>query len=215
METDESNKYTLELRETLNKLRSKVEQIGNLKKEPEVVLQLYKDEIVSHLLNLRRLNRASKDKLEEKHDKVRDLHARLVSAHETCNNLLFEATFLRTEVNNAKERISPKKEAKIDHQGDVEMVTNNEHNNHNDTNNYFDPEKVCSLDHETRSRLLDEEGKKRKKLGEDLASLTKEADDMEVVVKTSENNLNQVKPFIKQLIDNVSPLPQPPKAVTQ
>lgn len=200
--TDPSDKITLELKEMLNILRSKVESAGNIKKDREATLNLYKAEILPNLLQLRRLNRDSKDRLEEKHEKVKELSQRLVSSHQACQNLLFEASCLDHEVASAKERLSPRK-VPVGAQSGAEL--NIESGQGNDMS-FFDVEKVGRLDHETRTRLLEEEERRRKKLRDELEALTKETENIEVICEQSAQQLDQVKPYIKQLIDKVAPI---------
>ena len=89
-----------------------------------------------------------------------------------------------------------RKMSRNDHNGDVVM---------NGVDDYFDPEIVARLDHSARMRRVEEEEVKRKSLIKRLAQLEEETKNIEVSCLQSTNSLNQVKPYIKQLLDRVGP----------
>lgn len=202
---DETDKPTIQLRETLQTLRTHIDLVEGIREDREATLKLYKTEILPRVLLLRQLNRNSKDKLEEKHERVKELNRRLHIPYETCNNLIFEVSYLKYEVDVAKEKLSTKNE-QVDSEGDVQMENEPMVENKID---FFDAEKVGMFDHQTRVKMLEEEETKRKALCEKLSHLKEETDNIELICSQTEEQLDQIKPFIKQLVDRVK-LMEPP-----
>ena len=194
---DETTKPTLELISVLEQIKLELESINEIRNEREKVLEAYKTRLLPNLLNLRRLNRISKDKLESRNDEIRLINQKLVSLGDYCENLTFEASCVNYEVSNAKQRLSPRKQATVDGQGDVKMF---EGASKEDS---FDPDVIDELGHEERTKMLEAEGISRKQLCDKLNSLVSEADEIEHLCQQSEQEINRVKPFIKQLVEKV------------
>lgn len=201
---DEVNRPTYELRETLIKLKAETDDLRSLTIsngiDREQTIATYHSNVLPHLLQLRRLNRMSKDKLELKHEKVRQLNRELVNLHDRCENITYEALCLNHEVSVAKKRLSPTKSRIVETKGDA--ISKMETNGHTDTD-FFDAEKVAALDHKTRLEKLDEEEKRRKDLEDKLSRVTTETNEMDSLSKSTETQLNRIKPYIKQLVDRL------------
>lgn len=203
-DTPNSDRPTHELKENLTALSAKIVQFGALRTDREVALKFYKTEILPHLLQLRRLNRLAKDKLEEKHAEISDMNRRLINLYKYSEDLKFEASCLDDEVVRAKRE-------QIGAEGNAEMKTE-AMSNGNDMS-FFDADKIASLDHETRISLLEEQETERKRRRDELSQLMQETEGIEKLCHLGESELNMVKPHIKQLVERVEPMEPLLKAI--
>lgn len=214
---NEINQATLDLNDALIKIKSEIDSLKEVavvssETEREQILSKYQTNVLPHLLQLRRLNRTSKDKLETKHDKVRELNRKLDNLHDYWENIVFEASCLNSDVEQAKKRLSPTKAPRVNptppNGGMVSRIEHRMSNGHSGDHQSieFDAEQVALLDHQKRLSLLDEEEQKRKALQDRLADVSKETSEIEVLCHASETELNRIKPFIRQLVDKVEPM---------
>lgn len=203
----ENNSEKVDLRQAINNLKCHVNQVIALKKSGEnneQIHQIYKNDMLPHLLLLRHLYRTRKDSLEEQVGRVKDLNQQLVSLSLACDSTLFEADCLNYEVVSNKDKLSPIRKNRTDKDGDVEMIDEVENSKlRNGTSSYFDADEVGQLDHDTRTKLLNEEETKRKDLQEKLAKLSKVTENIEIICNESASQFNAIKPHMKQLVDAV------------
>lgn len=192
METD-GNCRLFDLRDCLIELRQKTDKLFTMKKlqsTPEEVATFYKAEVTPLLLNVRRHNRKEKNDLESRNKRTKELHQNLRLLAETCNSLEFEVSCLQNEVSNI-----PKVKQQL-------QITNMNGPN-SDDNEIFDVDTVFKQDHKSRMRLLDEEQDRRRLLQQKLVHLSDEIDTIERSSNLNNKQLDQVKPFIKQLLDKI------------
>lgn len=139
--------------------------------------EIFHNEIAPILISLRKENRDEKNRVEEKNKKIKELYRKLLTIQDACDCIEFEVDCLRC---------------------DVATIRNSIDSDSADKNG-------SDIDHETRMRLLDEEEIKRKELQRKLAALNDETKDIEIACSRKADQLNQVKPYIKILLDKVSP----------
>lgn len=163
--------------DTLQLLKTKMDQ-ALLEKEKQV---FYREELLPVMLQLRKRNRIEKNKLELNHNKVRDLNKKLINLQHECECLDFEASCLSSEIEGVK---PPTKTPLV-----------------NGFGNHFDVDIVSQLDHQTRIQKLEEEETKRKKLIDQLSQLEEETKSIEIACSNNANKVNNVKPYIKQLLE--------------
>lgn len=201
---DEYTRPILEFCQAVNNIRADLEvfskQHTNAKEDRDQLMNHYNQKILPNLCELKRLNRLTREMGEVKNKNVDALNAELVLLREQCDNITFEAKCLEHEVNGAKRRLSPTKPARVDGQGDMQMQ--NVESNGNDMS-FFDMERVSQMDHVTRLQVLESEEAKRKSLQEKLSEVTSETTQIELACQTSEDMLNGVKPYIKQLLEKI------------
>jgi len=193
------------LKETLTILQGHVDQALSLKSNPEgqnAIQQLYRNEVLPHLLQLRRLNRVGKDSLATKYQKLKEWNQKLIDLQQTCDSLSFESSCLKAEVNSVRDRASQSQALTNGH--DNEQAMGDEPLG-GDGIEIFDVDAVAKLDHETRMRILDEEEDKRRSLRAKLSQLSEETKNIELSCLQTTNQLNQVKPYIRQLVEKVEP----------
>lgn len=194
---DEFTLPTNEYKEILRSISSQVESIESIRHDRGAVLEFYKSNLLPNLLQLRHRSRASKDKLEEQHDRVNKLNANLVRLQEHSSNLAFEAACLANEVESAKNKWSSPK--KVDADGDVEMI----HQNGNDVD-FFAMDKVAGLSHEEKLKILEDEEMKRKDLQAKLVVIKEETQKTASESETTEQQLLNLKPIIQTLVQQAS-----------
>lgn len=204
---NENNSEEIDLRKAINNLKCHVNRVMSLKKSSEnqeQIQQIYRNDMLPYILLLRHLYRSSKDSLEEQVERVKKLNQQLVSLSLACDSILFEADFLNYEVMSNKDKLTHPKKHRIDKDGDVEMLDEVATSKlKNGTSSYFDADEVGRLDHETRTKLLNEEETKRKDLQEKLAQLSKVTENIEVICNESASQFSAIKPYMKQLVDAV------------
>lgn len=190
----------IKFQEIVNNLRSELDEFSrnhatsdgdNEKSKAE-----YQTNIIPKLLQLRKLNRISKERIEEKSDRINQFNRMLVNLREQCDNITFEASCLKHEVSCAKKRLSPTKSRD---NGDNHMKLEL---NGSDTA-VFDIDEVGLMSHAERLQIIDQEEAKRRGLQERLAEATAETDEISLVCEDSSAQLNRLKPYIKQLLDKV------------
>lgn len=75
--------------------------------------ELYKSDILPHLLQLRKSNRSEKHNLEIKHEKIKNLNHQLSSLQQSNDNLQFEAACLGTPTKDVE--LADEEVRKLDH----------------------------------------------------------------------------------------------------
>lgn len=205
VEPQEDDSKKIDLKQTIDKLKIHVDQVMSIRKSGENlehIPQIYRNDMLPHILSLRHLYRTKKDALEGQVARVRDMNQKLVTLSLACDSASFEADCLNFEVVSDKNKLSPKKSNCLDRDGDVEMEDDTSRLR-NGTSSHFDSEEVGRLDHETRTKLLNEEETKRKELQEKLAQLCKVTEKIEIICNESETQFSSIKPYMKQLVDAV------------
>lgn len=175
------------MNDALQFIKTKVDEVVKLKQIPgnmEQIKELYKTELIPHMLTLRRLNRIEKNNMESNNKRVKELNQKLVSLHQECDCLTFEASCLGFEVSSVR----PTK---------------------NTIEDGIEPEMNGKPDHSTRMKLLEEEEIRRKELKDVLARLVEETKEIESLCSSSTTQIDQVKPYIRQLLEKVGPTLQP------
>lgn len=96
------------LKSTLQFLKDKVDEISLLKESGDKshVEEVYKNELVPHLIRVRRLNRIERDNLESKYNKIKDLNKELLKLEQSCNCLKFEAACSRSGLDSSEDLIN-------------------------------------------------------------------------------------------------------------
>lgn len=174
------------LKDQLIELKSKVDQVLTLKQTPDsagTIKNFYATDVVDQLMQLRRTNRAEKDGLEERLKKAKELNGKLILLQEECDCLMFETACLSVEVDTD------------------EMTHGMESDTETSAENGYLEAKVA---HEARLRSLEDEEIKRRELMDKLSRLSENTKEIEKLCTTNSDQLNQVKPSIKQLLDKVS-----------
>lgn len=196
---NETTKPTHDFLSVLEEVKTDLEHISNHRTERDEVLSTYKTKLLPKFLRIRQLNRISKDKLEARYDEIRQINQRLASLSNHWENLTFEASCLNHEVNSSKERLSPQKSGNVT-QDNMEVMDDGKAIDKDDT---FEPDQVGKLSHIERTKVLEAEVAKRKQLCEKLDEVLAETNEIEQVCQASEQQINRVKPYIKQLLDKV------------
>lgn len=174
----------------LVQLRTQIESLAALPTEQiqkEQLIDTYRAELTPYLLELRKKQRLEMDSLEARHDKLRLLNKELVNLQEKCDCVIYEASCLGSE----EEEVKPKA------CGSDSPVKNGYDS--------FQPEAIEKLDHETRMRLLDEEETRRKNLVDKMNQLNDETNKIALLNADCASQINEVKPYVKQLLDKVTP----------
>lgn len=183
----------LSLKDCLMDLKLKVENLQNLRKmQPtqEDLANFYKTDILPLLLQVRKINRMEKNELESLNKKIREMNQNLRTIAENCDCLEFEAAWIRNDVNKVTATDKP------------EELSNGIPTK--PSINHFDVNSVALKDHETRMRLLDDEQDRRRQLQQRLVHLNEEINSIERSTNLNSKQLEQVKPFIRQLLDKIA-----------
>lgn len=182
----------VDLRNCLIQLKQKVEALVSMKRgktDNEAIDQYYKTQLLPLILKVRRLNRLEKNELDSMTRKAKVLNQDLRTLSETCACLEFEAACLSKDVSNVP---IPKRPTKK-----LNELSNNLNGD------IFDIDLVAGHDHQTRMRLLDEEQDKRRQLQQKLINLTDELNTIERSSTINARQLDQVKPYIRQLLEKI------------
>lgn len=178
---------------TLLSLKTQIESLVALRLtqpiETEKLVNIYRTQLTPNLLMLRSKQRSEMEQLESCSEKLKELNRELLNLQEQCDCVIYEGSCLGSEVEGVKqEACKSKSESPMKNGCDS-----------------FDPEAIGELDHETRMRLLDEEETKRKTLLDKKNELDEETTKIAQLNAECASQLNEVKPYIKQLLDKVSP----------
>lgn len=205
-------------------LKPGVEKILALKQNSEEdsserVQEIYRNEILPTLLQLRLQNRIEKDLLEERSKKVKELNHKLIDLQESCDSISFLTSCLNADVEQMKLGVTSKVITRPSIAGLLNPQTNglsstgttqssdeSAYMDADDAVDVFDIKVVEKFDHDMRMRLLDEEELRRKDLQERLKESSKETKAIEATCSQGAIKLDQVKPYIKQLLEKAGPV---------
>lgn len=165
------------LKQTLLELKSKVDIISNTKQTPDTpyTREQFQNEILPLLIALRGINRREKHESEAYCQRKKDYYQRLIAIQQLCECIEFEALCLKSDVDTIRHGL-----------------------NNDCTRNGLD------VDHATRMQLLDAEENRRRELQKKLNELTEETKEIELSYSKKADSINQVRPYIKQLLEKVN-----------
>lgn len=179
------------LTQVLLAIKTQIESLVALRNagpiDTEQLMKIYRTELVPNLLELRNRQRLDMDELESRHRKLKELNQELLNLQDQCDCVTYEASCLGSEVNDVKQKAC-KSESPVKNGCDS-----------------FNLDTIGKLDHETKMRLLDEEEVKRKALVEKMNELNDETTKIAQLNAECASQIDNVKPYIKQLLDKVSP----------
>lgn len=170
---------TSSLKETLAVLKAKIDQVLELKKNPDrqsEITSVYKNEIRPLLLATRHFNRENKKQLVEKNEDVRKMESELLVVQSVYDSLDYRMSYIAADAQIKRD------ETGIDN---IDTVKSQE-------------------DHKEKMQALDIEEIRRRELHLKLSKLEEETKQLDVSCSKGERQLQEVRPYVEQLVERAN-----------